>query len=123
MSNKLTKLAQQILAVEADLPFRFYWRRDPETRIDDFEFYIFEQTWSSTALGFGGMGGQAITSGYTVVAVPVTTNQRCAVYFNGRFAYSADWSDALREDLAEHNMASVAQSYKYRKSEGDDNDD
>lgn len=116
MSNKLTRLAHQILSVEDDLPFRFDWSRDPETCIDDFEFYIFEQTWSSTALGFGGIGGQAITSGYTVVAVPVTTNQRCAVYFNGRFAYYADWSDTLREDLSEHNMASVAQSYKYPTS-------
>ena len=45
MSNKLTRLAQEILAVESDLPFRWEWQRDKETRVDDFEFHIFPQTW------------------------------------------------------------------------------
>ena len=28
---------------------------------------VFSQTWGSTALGFGGIGGQAITSAYTTI--------------------------------------------------------
>ena len=32
-----------------------------------FKMYVFPQTWSSTALGFDGCGGQAITEAYTTV--------------------------------------------------------
>ena len=52
----------------------------------DCEVVMFPQTWSSTALGFGGVGGQAITSAYTVVVECVRTGCQ-AVYFGGRFAY------------------------------------
>lgn len=47
---------------------------------------MFVQTWGSTALGFGGIGGQAITPAYTVV-VRSTQLDEYAVYFGGRFAY------------------------------------
>lgn len=114
MSNKLTRLARQILSVEDDLTFRLDLRRDPNTRIDDFEFYVFEQTWASTALGFNGMGGQSITSDYTIVCVPITTDQPCVVYFGGRFAYCAGWSEVLQQDLAAHEMMPVAKAGKYR---------
>ena len=117
MSNKLTRLAQEILAVEDDLPFRLEWRRGEETRVDDYEFHIFPQTWGSTALGFGGMGGQAITEADTIVCVPVSTNQRCVVYFGGRYAYSADYNSTFREDLLSRNMASCAKAGKYITAE------
>lgn len=46
---------------------------------------MFLQQWGSTALGFGGMGGAAITPAYTVV---VEGPQRdLAVYWAGQFAY------------------------------------
>ena len=32
-----------------------------------FKMYVFPQTWSSTALGFDGCGGQAITEAYTTI--------------------------------------------------------
>jgi len=49
-------------------------------------YAMFPQQWSSTALGFGGIGGQAITDAYTVV---LESHQDCGycVYFGGRFAY------------------------------------
>lgn len=49
-------------------------------------FAMFTQTWSSTALGFGGVGGQAITGAYTIV---LESEQGCGfcVYFGGRLAY------------------------------------
>jgi hypothetical protein len=41
-------------------------RRRPTTR--DFGVYsMFTQTWGSTALGHGGMGGAAVTTAYTIV--------------------------------------------------------
>lgn len=48
---------------------------------------MFEQTWPSTALGYGGMGGASMTSAYTVLVQ--STAGDVAVYFGdaGRLAY------------------------------------
>jgi len=69
-----------------------------------FKMYVFPQTWSSTALGFDGCGGQAITEAYTTV-VEMTSykfesgkdirgivykeldDKVYAVFFDGRIAY------------------------------------
>ena len=47
---------------------------------------MFPQTWGSTALGFGGIGGQAITSAYVCIIESNLVGQ-FAVYFGGRLAY------------------------------------
>ena len=69
-----------------------------------FKMYVFPQTWSSTALGFDGCGGQAITEAYTTVVRMILykvesgkgTNRMVhieseeniyAVFFDGRIAY------------------------------------
>ena len=57
MSNKLTRMAREILAIEADLPYRFDYSDNSNPTLDDFELHTFEQTWGSTALGFGGAEG------------------------------------------------------------------
>lgn len=64
----------------------------------------FPQLWGSTALGFGGIGGSAMTTAYTVVVESSVVGQR-AVYFgsSGRLAYivpmhgphEADFQQAL----------------------------
>jgi hypothetical protein len=46
---------------------------------------MFLQTWSSTALGFGGIGGAAITTAYT--AVIQGPDRTIAVYWAGLLAY------------------------------------
>lgn len=76
------------------------------------ETFIFPQTWSSTALGFGGVGGQAFTAAYTVV---VTGPQGDAcVYFGGRFAYRVPrLSQVFMEDLRSHSMVSRMEMGKY----------
>lgn len=113
MSNMLTKMARDILAIEEDLPFRFDYNEKPYPTLDDFELYTFDQVWGSTTLGFGGMGGQAITHARTYVLVPTIRNQKCFVYFGGRFAYKADYCEKFKEDLLNQNMASVAGAGKY----------
>lgn len=113
-SNKLVGMAREILAIEADLPYRLDYNEKPRPTIDDFELYTFNQVWGSTALGFGGIGGQAMTQARTYVFVPVTCNQKCFVYFGGRFAYNADYCEAFKEDIRNQNMAPVARSGKYR---------
>lgn len=51
----------------------------------DVEVVMFPQTWGSTALGYGGMGGASITSAYTVV---VSEGDCHCVYFGrGELAY------------------------------------
>ena len=115
MSNKLTKMAREILNIEADLPYRFDYSDKSNPTLDDFELYTFEQTWGSTALGFGGVGGQAITSATTYVVIPISINQKCCGYFAGRFAYAVDYSGKFMEDVFGCNVASVAESGKYKR--------
>lgn len=113
MSNKLTRMAKEILAIESDLLFRFDYSAGERPTVNDFEIYIFEQIWGSTALGFGGMGGQAMTAANTYVFVPINVNQLCFVYFAGEFAYAAPYSEVLMEDVQKHHMEPVNQRGKY----------
>lgn len=73
---------------------------------------MFPQTWSSTALGFGGMGGQAITSAYVIVLKSEQGAGYC-VYFAGRFAYRIEEPSAhFYSDIRERRMADVAGAKK-----------
>jgi hypothetical protein len=90
-------------------------RRRPTTR--DFGVYaMFTQTWSSTALGHGGMGGAAMTAAYTIVLECYHT-QEFLVYFGGEMCYKVDRRsknlDAFVEDCKNHNLASKRDSGKY----------
>jgi hypothetical protein len=68
-------------------------------------YNMFPQTWSSTALGFGGIGGQAITSAYVCV-IQSNLVGGYAVYFGGRFAYMIDRpNEKFIEDIQRHRMA------------------
>ena len=81
--------------------------------LDDFDMYTFEQVWGSTSLGFGGIGGQAMTTARTYVFVPINGSRTCFVYFAGKFAYKVNYSEKFMEDVSKCNMASVAMSRKY----------
>ena len=114
MSNKLIGMAREILAIEADLPYRFDYSDNSHPTLDDFELYTFEQTWGSTALGFGGIGGQAMTTARTYVFIPIGINQKCFVYFAGRFAYAVDYSEKFMEDVLKWNVVAGYESGKYK---------
>ena len=47
---------------------------------------MFAETWGSTALGFGGIGGAAMTPAYTVIIEGPSAD--LAVYWAGRMAYT-----------------------------------
>lgn len=65
---------------------------------------MFPQTWSSTALGFGGVGGQAITSAYVCIIESNLVGQ-FAVYFGGRLAYVIERpNDKFWEDRSSQRM-------------------
>lgn len=101
-SNKITKMARELLMINEDFPFRL-GADARRISADDFEIYTFTQAWGSTALGFGGIGGQAITKANTYVLEPVAPNapdyKTCHVYFAGRYAYSAPCNSTLGADL------------------------
>ena len=68
-------------------------RRDAETRLeadhpairaDELLVYAWPQTWPSTACGFGGVGGQAMTTAPTIVVVG--PGHEHLVYHAGRHA-------------------------------------
>lgn len=74
-------------------------------RMGDISVYsMFVQTWSSTALGFGGIGGQAFTSAYVCV-LESSLNGQYAVYFSGRLAYVIKRpNEKFAFDVAGHRM-------------------
>ncbi len=90
-------------------------KRRPTTR--DFTVYaMFPQTWGSTALGHGGIGGAAITTAYTVVLECIETGEML-VYFGSRFCYavhvrSVNFAKFI-DDCDDHNLASKHESGKY----------
>ena len=51
MSNKLTQIAREALAIEADLTYRLDYSGKYMPTLEDFEVHIFEQVWGSTTLG------------------------------------------------------------------------
>lgn len=85
---------------------------------EEVEVVMFPQGWGSTALGYGGIGGAAMTPSYTVI---IQEGQCYCVYFGGgRLAYRLDYSkmspegrERLRQDIASQNMASVAEHGRY----------
>lgn len=67
-------------------------------------YAMFTQTWGSTALGFGGIGGQAITSAYVCIIESDLVGY-FAVYFGGRLAYVIERpNEKFIEDVTNHRM-------------------
>ncbi len=88
--------------------------RRPTTR--DFTVYaMFPQTWGSTALGHGGMGGAAVSTAYTVVLYCMET-QEFLVYFGHEYCYTVRGRNELfLEDCRNQNIAGKRESAKYFK--------
>ena len=82
-------------------------------------WYAFPQTWSSTALGFGGIGGCAMTCAETVVVMthngPVGS---AAVFFGGRFAYTVkEVGEGFHRALDARRMPKVKEAYTLERGE------
>lgn len=78
-------------------------------QIDPYRHLInmFSESWPSTALGFGGVGGQAFTDAYTVI-IEDTYTLEFSVYFGGRFAYKVtDPNRIFYHDVQMHDMSKV----------------
>lgn len=91
-------------------------QRRPESY--EIEVVMFPQTWGSTALGYGGIGGASMTPAYTVIV----SHRRCScVYFGGgRLAYRVDGAKQspegqkrFIEDISRQNMAARSEATRY----------
>lgn len=112
--SKFTKMARELLAIDEDFLYRVNDPDNPRVLSEGaFELYIFPQIWGSTALGFGGIGGDKITTATTYVLIPMVDGEDCIVYFAGRFAYKVPYSTVFRDDVAEQRMEPVCRSGKY----------
>lgn len=79
---------------------------------DQLSVQQFRQVWGSTTIGFGGLGGAAMTSAVTTVLTG--PDDVSYVFFDGRFAYQVpELTDTFRQDLEKRALASVSESSKY----------
>lgn len=80
--------------------------------------YTFPQMWGSTALGFGGIGGQAMTEAYTTVVRERVTNS-FVIFFGERPCYSlTDPTEEFFEDLRNLSIAGIDEAMeRYKKDE------
>lgn len=101
----LLDMAIELIRINQDITHR-------RKKLEEFDIYDFDQTWDSTALGFGGIGGSAITTARTYVLIPMD-EEKAYVYFGGRFAYQCGINDKFREDLRNRRMSDVMGSGKY----------
>lgn len=109
--KQTVELAKEALEIESDFWIRVKDRQ--HTTVDNFQMLIFDQVWGSTALGFGGIGGQAMTKARTYVFIPEVDGENCIVYFAGRFAYSVPYSETFMEDVRAGRLESVSRQGKY----------
>lgn len=100
--------------IYADRDWDAYHRGDKEAtieksrapRVDELHIDLFPQAWPSTALGYGGVGGQSITWAYTVI---IEHRGTALVYFGagGRLAYRLDARDPRLAARAQRCMPSA----------------
>ena len=104
VSENISRCIQS--AIEKD----FYSALSKKPQEIDLEVYVFPEIWGSTALGFNGLGGQAMTMAHTVV---IAYQNHVAVYFGGMFAYLVPFTNAVKEDMVRQHMAPVSRCNKY----------
>ena len=126
--NPIESLAEAVYSAKSkDLPNINYKQRLPSNKglkdeeipiaerrpyIEELIIHHFIQTWPSTALGFGGMGGSAMTSAYTTVVI---CKNNAAIYFDGRLAYVIEsFIHTLIIDMKALNIKSVSEQDYYR---------
>lgn len=104
--EKRASMSATLKALRRPRPGREFW-----------VYAMFPQTWGSTALGHGGVGGSSITTAYTIVLECATT-QEYLVYFGSQLGYKVDRKsrnlEVFMKDLSERNLASKKQSVKYQ---------
>ena len=90
---------------------------DKNYRNLDATMRMFTQSWATTALGFGGIGGCAITEAYTVIVEDYCTGWY-SVFFGDGLAYTIqNPNEKFFEDIRKEQMESVSKHNKYLRKE------
>lgn len=96
-----------------DIPDNMMIEKIRRPYVHELEVDMFLQGWGSTALGYGGIGGAAMTDAYTVV-VSYGGRQFCVYFGCGVLAYKVDLNKmaptgraAFMSDLRDHCLADV----------------
>ena len=80
----------------------------------DFRFTMFCQTWGSTALGFDGFGGSAMTDAYTTVVNEINSGWY-GVFFGEELAYLIkEPNEIFFEDMHKFQMKPVSGKSAYK---------
>lgn len=102
---KVLSTAMELLAIQDNI------LRREKIYSTDYDIIMFEQTWGSTALGFPGVGGSAMTEATTYVLIPKKEADCAHVYFGSQFAYKVNGlTQKFMDDLNNHFMASVMEA-------------
>jgi len=81
---------------------------------DDIEVYVFPQCWGSTALGYGGIGGSAMTTASTIVLYAHCENIVRVYFGGGLLAYEIKNPNRIFfDDMFSHRLAEKSKSGKY----------
>jgi hypothetical protein len=106
--RKMDAHAQGVALKTNCVPQTLQTRRPCE---DEVQVHMFCQTWGSTALGYGGMGGAAVTTAYTVIVYD--SDCYCVYFGQGELAYQIKYSQlstqgklVFKQDIQSQNMAS-----------------
>ena len=87
----------------------------PEYTYLDLIADVFIQTWASTALGFDGIGGQAITKAYTTIIGDFDKNI-FVVFFDNQVAYTVEYpNEKFFDDILHKSMTNVRKYYSRYK--------
>lgn len=104
----LTQMALELLQINEK--FCCY----SEKPVSDFELHTFVQVWGNTNCGWGGIGGQAMTTQRTYVFIHVyDEKEKCFVFFGGKFAYAVPYSQKFIEDVRNSQVESISRKGKY----------
>lgn len=91
-------------------------KKENKKYYSEFELTMFLQTWGSTALGFGGIGGQAMTDAYTTVIREIYS-EWCGVFFGKNLAYIIKGPNTkFYEDMSKFQMKPVYEKDIYERN-------
>ncbi len=105
--ERMEKLTDEV----KDIPNHFQHVRD------DYSVYTYPSSWGSTACGFSGVGGHAITTTDTIVVVSDIMNMACV--YHGRFAYMVrDPNGQFFSDIANCSLVGAKGQWTTRYRRG-----
>ena len=87
-----------------------------DSYIDEIEIYVFPQMWGSTALGYSGIGGSAMTGSHTIIFYNTYTGNVMLSY-GARFIKLNTPNRLFFEDISKGRIESECKLSKYRRED------